>query len=196
VLTGELNDVGAYVRTNAGQSYRTGIELQGMFKFSEKLLWNVNATFSRNRIDRYTEVLEDYGADFSEFNVVENVFENTDIAFSPSVVAGSSFSFRPFQGADLTLLSKYVGKQYLDNTGNESRKIGAYFVNDLRLGYSWKPGIPKEVTFNFIINNIFDQAYESNGFTYGYLAGSAAYRENFYFPQAGRNFMAMIGIKF
>ena len=196
VLTGELNDVGAYVRTNAGQSYRMGIELQGMFKFSEKLLWNVNATFSKNRIDRYTEVLEDYGDDFSQFNVVENVFENTDIAFSPSVVAGSSFSFRPFRGADLTLLSKYVGKQYLDNTGNESRKIAAYFVNDLRLGYSWKPRVPKEVTFNFIINNIFGQAYESNGFTYGYLAGSAAYRENFYFPQAGRNFMAMIGIKF
>jgi iron complex outermembrane recepter protein len=196
VLTGELNDVGAYVRTNAGKSDRMGIELQGMFKFSEKLLWNANATFSRNRIVRYSELLEDYGADFSQFNVVENVFENTDIAFSPSVVAGSSLSFRPFKGADFTLLSKYVGKQYLDNTADESRKIASYFVNDLRLGYSWRPRVPKEVTFSFIINNIFDQAYESNGFTYGYLAGSVEYRENFYFPQAGRNFMAMVGIKF
>jgi len=196
VLTGELNDVGAYVRTNAGESYRMGIELQGMFKFSEKFLWNANATFSRNRIHRYTELVEDYGDDFSEFNIVENTFENTDMAFSPAVVAASSLSFRPFQGADFTLLSKYVGKQYLDNTSDESRKIAAYFLNDLRLSYSWKPRAPKEITFSFIVNNIFDEAYESNGFTYGYLAGSVAYRENFYFPQAGRNFMAMIGIKF
>jgi iron complex outermembrane receptor protein len=196
VLTGELNDVGAFVRTNAGKSYRMGIELQGMIKISDKLLWNANLTLSRNKIDEYTEILEDYGADFSEFRLVENNYHDTDIAFSPSVIAGSSLSILPFRHAEFTLLTKYVGKQYLDNTQNDARSIAAYLVNDLRLSYSWKPTFLKEVKFSFLINNILDEKYESNGFTYGYLAGPTEYRENFYYPQAGRNFMGMIAIKF
>jgi len=196
VVTGELNDVGAFVRTNAGKSYRMGVELQGMVKFSEKFSWNANATFSKNRIEEYTEVLEDYGADFNSSDLVRNTFKNTDIAFSPSVIAGSSLSFKPFEGTDITLLTKYVGKQYLDNTSDDDRRIDPYLVNDLRLSYSWKTSFLKEIHFSFLINNIFDKAYESNGFTYGYLAGPVVFRENFYYPQAGRNFMAMVGIKF
>lgn len=196
VLTGELNDVGAYVRTNAGESYRTGIELQGIMRLSDQLVWNANATFSRNRIAEYTEVLEDYGADFADFNLVRNTYTDTEIAFSPSVIAGSSLAWHPFAGAEVALLSKYVGKQYLDNTQNDARSIDPYFVNDLRLSYSWNPRFAKEVSLSFLINNLFDEEYESNGFTYGYLAGPTEFRENFYFPQAGRNFMAMLGIKF
>ncbi len=196
VLTGELNDVGAFVRTNAGKSYRTGIELQGMVKLANRLTWNANLTLSQNKIANYTEVLEDYGDDFSGYDLVERTYKDTDIAFSPSVVAGSSLSFLPFGDAEIALLTKYVGKQYLDNTGNDARSIPAYLVNDLRLSYSWKPAFLKEVNFSFLVNNILDEKYESNGFTYGYLAGSTEYRENFYFPQAGRNFMAMISVKF
>lgn len=196
VLTGELNDVGAYVRTNAGKSHRMGVELQGTLRLSDKLQWNANATFSRNRISEFTEVMEDYGADFDGFNIARTVFKDTEIAFSPSVIAASGLTFSPFANAGITLLTKYVGKQYLDNTGNEARRIDAYLVNDLRLSYRWKPAFLKEVHFSFLINNLFDEAYESNGFTYGYLAGPVEYRENFYFPQAGRNFMGMIGIRF
>ncbi|HEY9490103.1 MAG TPA: TonB-dependent receptor [Chryseosolibacter sp.] len=196
VLTGELNDVGAFVRTNAGKSYRMGIELQSMLRITDKFVWNANLTLSRNKIESYKEILEDYGADFSEFNLVETTFSDTDIAFSPSVIAGSSLSLKPFKNTDLTLLTKYVGKQYLDNTANDARSIDGYLVNDLRLSYSWKPSFLKEVSLSFLINNIFDEMYESNGFTYGYLAGATEYRENFYYPQAGRNFMAMIGVKF
>ena len=196
VLTGEVNDVGAYVRTNAGKSYRMGIELQGNLRISEKVAWSPNLTFSENRIDEYREVLEDYGDDFSELNVVERIFKDTEIAFSPSVIGASTITFAPFKGAELALLTKYVGKQYLDNTANDARSLDAYVVNDLRLSYSWKPSFLKEVSFSFLINNILDEAYQSNGYTYGYLAGSAEYRENFYYPQAGRNYMAMVGIKF
>ena len=196
VVTGELNDVGAFVRTNAGKSYRMGVELQGMVRISDHFLWNANLTLSRNRIEEYTEILEDYGADFSGFALVEHTFKDTDIAFSPGVIAGSSLSFLPFKNADISLLTKYVGKQYLDNTSNDDRSVSAYLINDLRLSYFWDPTFLKQVNFSFLVNNIFDQAYGSNGFTYGYLAGPTEYRENFYFPQAGRNFMAMISIKF
>jgi iron complex outermembrane receptor protein len=78
---------------------------------------------------------------------------------------------------------------------NDARSIDAYFVNDLRVSYSWKPQFVREIAFSFLLNNILDEMYESNGFTYGYLGGGQEFRENFYFPQAGRNFMAMITIK-
>jgi iron complex outermembrane recepter protein len=196
VVTGELNDVGAFVRTNAGKSYRMGVELQGMYRLSDSFLWNANLTLSRNKIEQYTEILEDYGSDFSGFALVEHNFENTDIAFSPGVIAGSSLSFLPFKNADISLLTKYVGKQYLDNTANDDRSVSAYLVNDLRLSYSWEPSFLRQVNVSFLVNNIFDDSYESNGFTYGYLAGPTEFRENFYFPQAGRNFMGMITVKF
>jgi iron complex outermembrane receptor protein len=195
ILTGELNDVGAFVRTNAGNSYRMGVELAGQLNISDKLQWNANMTVSRNKIKEYREILEDYGADFSGFALVENTFKDTDIAFSPALIAGSSLTYIPFKNTDITLLTKFVGKQYLDNTANDARSIGAYLVNDLRLNYRWGPGFVKQVTFSLLLNNIFDEAFESNGFTYGFLAGPAEYRENFYYPQAGRNFMAMISVK-
>ena len=93
-------------------------------------------------------------------------------------------------------MTKYVGRQYLDNTTSDARSLSAYLINDLRVSYTWRPTFVKEVNFSFLVNNILDEAYESNGYTYGYLAGDTEFRENFYYPQAGRNFMGMIGIKF
>lgn len=196
VLTGQLNDVGASVRTNVDRSYRTGIELEGQLRLGKHWTWRANATFSQNRIKEFTEVLYDYGADFDEYHVVENTYRNTDISFSPAVIAGSGLTYSPAEQLSLTWLAKYVGKQYLDNTSNENRVLDPYFVNDLRIEYRWEPAFVSAVTFSFMVNNIFDIAYESNGYTWGYLAGPVSYRENYYFPQAGRNFMGMISVRF
>ena len=195
VLTGELNDVGGTIRTNAGKSYRAGIELEGAFKLSRKIQVQANATLSQNMIKSYTEVLEDYGDNFDQFNIVKKVYRNTPISFSPSVIAGSQISYRPVPAAEIALLSKYVGKQYLDNTGNENRRLDAYFVNDVRLSYTWQPSFAKAIVFSFLVNNILNQKYESNGYTWGYLYGANSYRANYYYPQAGTNFMAMLSIK-
>lgn len=195
VLTGEINDVGASVRTNVDKSYRMGVEVDGLVKLSRKLTWNANLTLSRNKISDFTEVLYDYGANFDEYNVVENTYKNTDISYSPSVIAGSALSYSPFRNFEASLLSKFVGRQYMDNTSNESRQIDSYFINDLRFAYAWRPAFVREINFSLLVNNILDEAYESNGYTWGYLAGPTAYRENYYFPQAGTNWMAMISIK-
>jgi iron complex outermembrane recepter protein len=195
VLTGELNDVGAYIRTNAGNSYRMGIEIEAGTSLHKNVQWNANLTVSRNKIEKYTEVLEDYGDNFDEFNVIKTDYHNTDIAFSPNVIAGSQLRFTPLKGSEFTLLTKYVGKQFLDNTSNEARVIDSYVVNDLRLSYTWRPTFAREIVFSLLINNILDEVYESNGYTWGYLAGSATYRENYFFPQAGRNYLGMIAIK-
>jgi iron complex outermembrane recepter protein len=195
VLTGELNDVGASVRTNVDASYRMGVELEGAYRLSNKWQWSANMTLSRNKIKNFTEVLYDYGVNFDEYNVVVNPYSNTDISFSPDFIAGSTLSYFPVKGFEIAWLSKYVGKQYLDNTSNDDRSINPYFVNDIRLHYKWTPKFTSELNFSLLINNIFNEKYESNGYTWGYLGGGDTYRENYYYPQVGTNVMVMVGVR-
>lgn len=197
VLTGEVNDVGAGIRTNVPDSYRMGIELSGTMKLAKGLFWSANVALSQNRIQAFDEVIFDFGVAFDEFNEVRTTFEDTEIAFSPSVVAGSQLSFIPTAGIEVALLSKYVGEQFLDNTSNDNRRIDAFFVNDLRINYSFETNLIKEVSINLLVNNILNTEYESNGYTFGYFGGqSFEVRENYFYPQAGTNFLLSLGLSF
>jgi len=184
VVTGAVNDVGAAVRTNVDKSYRVGIELDGSVALNAKWSWSGNLALSRNKIEAFTEIIPDYG----NGTLVSNDFENTDIAFSPSVNAASIWQYRPLRGMELQLLTKYVGKQYLDNTSNEDKTLDPYLVNDLVLNY--RPVIQgiTNIEFKLIINNILDARYASNGYTYSYIFGELI-EENFYYPQAGRHLL-------
>src|SRR5690606_5660591 len=178
VLTGELNDVGAPIRANIRKSYRTGIELSGAINLSKKITWNGNVTWSVNRNQDY--------AIFDDDNNPAGR-KNTTIILSPSWVAGSQLTWVPFTGFNASLLSKYVGKQYLDNTENDAVALSDYFINDVRLSYQFKPKGIKALELSFLVNNLFDVEYSSNG--YGY-AGTP-----YFYPQAGINFLGMISVK-
>ncbi len=203
VLTGELNDVGSSLRENVDKSYRAGIELQLGVPVTDRLFWQVNGTFSRNKIDEFTEVIYDYGVAFDEFNIIENTYSNTDIAFSPGFIGASQLSWNFLQQVlgndsfELSLLSKYVGKQYLDNTSQDSRSLDAYFTNDIRFRYVIRDIFLEEVSLTFLANNVFEEAYSSNGYTFGYQGGpDYVVRENYYYPQALRNYLLTLAIKF
>jgi iron complex outermembrane receptor protein len=197
ILTGAVNDVGASVRANVPESYRAGIEFDGSIKISKELFWSANLTLSKNKIEDFTEVIYDYGAAFDEFNIIENNYKNTDIAFSPNIIAGSQLTLSPIRNVEISLLSKYVGDQYLDNTSNEKRSIDAYFVNDIRLNYSIYSEYLKEIRFSLLVNNISSKMYSSNGYTFGYQGGpDYVVRENYYYPQAPLNFLASVTLKF
>ncbi len=196
VVTGALNDVGAYLRTNVPVSWRTGLELEGDFRLTNTIRWQGNLTLSRNLIKEFTEVLYDYGDNFDQFSEVKNTYRKTDIAFSPNVVGGSQLTFRLPLNLELALLSKYVGKQYLDNTTNDKRVIDPYFVQDARITWTGRTKKLIEVSASLLAANVLDAQYSSNGYTYGYLGGATTYRQNYYYPQAGRNFMAMLSLRF
>ncbi|HYG18140.1 MAG TPA: TonB-dependent receptor, partial [Ohtaekwangia sp.] len=196
VLTGELNDVGASVRTNVDKSYRMGIELEWLLKFSDKFSWNANLSLSRNKISDFTEIIYDYGEDWEDYNEVRTTYTDTDISFSPGVVASSGLTWSPVKNLEATLLTKYVGRQYLDNTSNTDRSIDPYLVNDVRLSYVISPSFAKKLALSVIFNNILNEEYESNGYTWGYAGGGDQYRENYYYPQAGRNYIVMLSLAF
>jgi iron complex outermembrane recepter protein len=152
----------------------------------------VNATYSKNMIKKFTEYIDNW--DTWGQDSVPRV--NTDIAFSPSVIANGLVEYEVVKKLTIGWNTKYIGKQYMDNTSNENRAIDAYLVNDLRFNYVIKPKFVKEIAFSFMINNILNSMYVSNGWTYTYLTGGKYFTENYYFPQAGRNVMAGIKVKF
>ncbi|MCY7358989.1 MAG: TonB-dependent receptor [Rudanella sp.] len=192
VLSGQINDVGAYNRVNVGRSYRTGLELEAGFQIVKAVRWNVNATFSRNEIKGFTEYLDNFDTGNQE---VRN-YGRTDISFSPNQILGSQLTYILAKGLDISLLSKYVGKQYLDNTSNESRKLNPYFVNDIRLAYVWKPRFAEEIGLTLLLNNAFNELYESNGYTYAYVSEGKVAADNAYYPQAGRNVLVGLRVRF
>ncbi len=192
VLTGALNDVGSAIRTNVDDSYRRGIELYFAVQPFNKFKWQGNLTLSQNKIESYTDVVYDYT---TGFDVIETEFTDTDISFSPAVIAANQFIYEPVEGFEVAFNTKYVSDQYLDNTSSEDRKIEAYLVNDVRLSYKTSLKGFKELGINVLVNNVFNTEYSSNGYTYGYIFGDRI-QENFYYPQAGINFLAGLSLKF
>ncbi len=191
VLTGEVNDVGASVRTNVPDSYRMGVELVGYYQITPNLSWGANLTLSQNKIKEFTETVYDY-AFAGEESIIRNEFQDTDISFSPNIVGSSEITWKQ-GGFTAQLLSKYVGKQYLDNTNNEDRAIDSYFTNDFRLSYGFSTRNISRIEVNLLVNNIFNRRYSSNGYTWGYLFDGSLYQQNNYYPQAERNFL--VGLK-
>ncbi|WP_353958922.1 TonB-dependent receptor [Pedobacter aquatilis] len=192
VVTGKINDTGGNFRQNVDKSYRLGIELDGSYIINKFFALNANAAFSRNKIKNFTEFYDDY----DNGGQVVNNYELTDISYSPAAVLFGELVYKPIKGFAIALQSKYVSKQYLDNTQNNDRTINGYWVNNARLGYDFKFAGVKNINLGLLVNNLLDKKYESNGYTYGYLLGGSRTTENFYYPQAGTNFLLNLNVKF
>jgi iron complex outermembrane receptor protein len=182
VLTGELNDVGAPLRENIGDSYRLGLEIDANIRINDKFSIRPNVALSTNKnvdffIDR-DDVLQDLG--------------NTNIAFSPSLVAGNILSYTPCEAMNLSLLSKYVGEQYLSNTDTEASRLDSYFTTDFNVTYEIKMNrILKSIVISGLVNNILNEKYVSNGYTYldSWSTPGNTFEVQGFYPQAGTNFL-------
>ncbi len=186
VLTGELNDVGAPLRANVGDSYRLGLEMDASLDLSTKWRWEPNFALSSNRnVDFFFErdgQLRDLG--------------QTHIAYSPSLIIGNHLTYAPLEALQMSLLTKYVGKQFMGNIDSEASVLKAYSQTDLNIQYrldvgDWADGL----TLSALVNNLFDAHYESNGYFYTYdddftNPGAVTTIEGAgYYPQAGIHFL-------
>lgn len=192
VLTGEINDVGAPIMTNVKDSYRAGLEFMAGVKLTEKLKWDVNLTLSRNKIKNFSEFVDDW----DNGGQIENKLGTTDLAFSPDLVANSQISWIAAKGLKINLQSFSVGKQYIDNTSSNDRKLNGYLVNNLNFNYQVKQKFAKELNLHLMVNNLFDAKYESNAWVYSYVYEGQRWAMDGYFPQAGINIMAGLDVKF
>jgi iron complex outermembrane receptor protein len=192
ILTGKVNDVGAYARTNVPLSYRTGLELSLDARLTNRLRLKWNATFSKNIITRFTEYLDEYDADFEYIGQKERQHLKSSIAFSPSAIAFASLEWKAKEQLTFTLTTKYVSRQYLDNTGNRYRSLDPYLIQDLRTDYIFKLKKGPAANLFFQLQNLFAEAYEPNGWTYSYIYNGEEQTQNNYFPMARLNLMAGI----
>ena len=195
ILTGQINDVGAYNRANVAKSYRTGIELEAGYMLHKKLSVTGNVTLSMNKIKQFIEFVDSFDVNGEFVKQIEFIHKNTDIAFSPATIASLGLMYEPIKNLDITLQSKYVGKQYLDNTSHESKKLNAYYTSNLTVNYTIKTWGFREIKIGVLANNLFNYLYENNGYTWGYIAGGKRITENYYYPQAGRNFLVRLTLK-
>lgn len=191
VLVGNINDVGAYTRTNVPNSYRLGIELQGKADITKAVNITANVTFSKNKIKNFTELIDDY----DNGGTKNNFYQSTDISFSPAVIAGGSINIIPVKNATISFISKYVGRQYLDNSSDIKRSINPYYLQDVRMSYLVENKFFKTTHIIVQLNNVFNKKYEANGYTFSYVYGGQVSTENFYFPMAPFNFMVGINVK-
>jgi len=200
VLIGKLSDVGYPLMTNVDISYRRGIEITTAFKPTKWLKWEVNTTLSKNQIKDFAEYLDQYdnSNDWNPLPQQVNNLGDTPISFSPSLVGSSNLTLNILKNLNLSLISKFVGKQYFDNTGNKGRMLDSYFVSNIKIDYQLKIKGLKSTRIEFYVNNIFDLMYEANAWVYRarFANDGSEYREDGYFPQAGRNFMLKIGVDF
>jgi len=192
ILTGKINNVGATILTNVPESYREGIEIETGLTILENLKWYANITLSRNIIPVYTDFTDNWDTYLQE----SETLKNRTISFSPSVIGGSVLDYYIFKNFHLSLNSKYVGKQYIDNTQNSERMLKGYSVQNISVNYTVKSKIFKELTCRFAVNNLFGRKYETNAWVYKYIEEGSLHIMDGYFPQAGINYMFNIGLKF
>jgi len=178
VLTGAVDDVGNARRINVEDSYRLGTEISLTGEVYKNVYWNINTTLSRNKIAAFEEKISD----------ISIQHEDTDIAYSPSVVLGNALLYRPSSELEIELSTKYVGQQFLDNTSNDNRKLDAYTYTNLRASYDLDIPSIDGVKLTLQVLNLFDSKYSTNGYTFSYDAGEII-TENYLFPQAGIHFM-------
>jgi iron complex outermembrane receptor protein len=192
VLTGALNNVGAPIFTNSGESYRLGLEVDALIKLFDNLLIQPNVTLSQNKNRDFY---------FERDGVLTNL-GNTNIAFSPEIIGGGNITFLPIKDLQISVLGKYVGKQYMGNIDSENSTLSDYTVFDFNANYEWKINKDiKSIVFSALVNNILDRKYESNGYFYTYDdtwsgPGTTTIEGAGYYPQAGINFLLGATLKF
>ncbi|MBT8301504.1 MAG: TonB-dependent receptor [Maribacter sp.] len=186
VLTGELNDVGAPLRANVGNSFRFGLEVDANIALSDKFTLSPNVALSTNKNKDFV---------FQRDGIIQDL-GNTNIAYSPEIILGNRFTYMPFEPLQISLLSKYVGKQYMGNIDARGSVLDAYSQTDLNMQYVIEiNSFMKRITLSALVNNIFDQKFVSNGYFFTYddtwsvpdqtttIEGAG------YYPQAGINFL-------
>ena len=192
-LTGSLDDVGTPIRENIGKSSRLGIEIEVKASITENWLLQPNLTISKNTNKDF----------YFKRDGVLSYLGNTKLSYSPEVILGNILVYKPLDSFNVSLLTKFVGEQYMSNIESKKSQLESYFINDINISYQLKPNKTiKEMNLNLLINNIFDQKYVSNGYFYTYDDNWSSPNEVKtiegvgYYPQAGINFIVGLNLKF
>ena len=196
VPTGELSNVGYSIMTNVEKSYRAGAEIVAGFIPADFLSWDFSLTLSQNKIVDFVEHYTDYNTSDWSSEYKSRELGKVDIAYSPSVIGSSDIALKLIPSLKLHFISKYVGKQYFDNTMSSGRMIDPYLFNNVLVDFEPETKHLRGAEFQILVNNIFNAQYESNAYGGNWFEDGIEKSWSYYFPQAGINFMLKLGLKF
>lgn len=196
VLNGQINNVGAYNRVNAGTSFRRGLELELAWQVAPFLGLSGNLTLSQNKILSFTEYVDSNDVNFNFVKQVAVQHQNTSISFSPNSIAAVGVTLKPIKKLDVTFQGKHVGRQFLDNTSTIKRSIAAYQVMDMLINYTITGKRLKELVITGGVYNLFNASYSTNGYTYAAYVGETLNTYTNLAPAAPLNFLAGLKLKF
>lgn len=185
VLTGKVNDVFAYTRTNIPSSYRLGVEMSGKIRLTRKLSFMANATISENIALDYTEYTDDYDGGTQQITF----FERTPLAFSPRFQGSSTIHWQVNPKISFSLFSKYCGRQFLDNTGDKAKSLDSWIVHDYRIDLKLREHKKYMIELFAQINNVLSERYAPSGYTYTYIFGNTINKDNYFYPMSTINFL-------
>jgi iron complex outermembrane receptor protein len=196
VLTGQINDVGGYTRTNVDQSYRAGLEIELQYAVSSKIRLQSASSLSQNKIINFVEYVDVYLDEAPYYTQIQINHGTTDLAFSPNFIQTLGLQYAPVKSLQLALQTKYVSRQFLDNTSDLNRSIDPFTFTNFILNWKVKQQFAENFELGLLVNNIFSAQYANNGYTFSYQYGGQTTTENFYYPQAGRHFLLKMSMAF
>ncbi|MGE4568385.1 MAG: TonB-dependent receptor [Bacteroidales bacterium] len=191
ILNGRINEIGEPLTTNIPKSFRTGMEWVADYRISSWLTWQGQLTLSLNRIENFTEYVDNYDTEQQDAHELGE----TTIAFSPGVVGSTSLRATRKQFSAEWRFS-HVGRQYLDNTRSADRSLKAYSLHELWVGYTFHPKWIKALECGVRISNLLNHKYENKGWVYSYIYEGQRQKDDGYFAQAGRHFMGRVALSF
>lgn len=164
VTTGRFTPSGYLIKENVRRSYRRGVELAAACQPAGWFRLDANATFSTNKI------------------VIDGGLK--PLALSPSAIASAVATFTIAKRLELATTVKYVGRQYIDNTGSEAKTLPHYTVVSQSASFSFN----KNVKISIFVDNLLNKMYVADAWAYGDDVG--------YYPQAPRSGMFRLSLAF
>jgi len=191
VLTGQRDINGYEIRRNIGESYRVGIEFDSNIKLTNKLNIETNLSLSENKNKDF----------YSTFDGELKNYGNTDLAYSPNLIANNILNFNPNKKVLISLRSKFVGEQFFAQTNSPISKLESFFINDLNFIHDIAiPNISDDIKFKVLVNNLFNYKYSAYGGYYSYDLQEddqiKTYEGTYYYPQSGINILVGLDVKF
>lgn len=181
----ELDDDWCNIRGNAEKTVHRGLEFSGKTLLPYNFILSGSVSYNDNYFEK-----------FNPFTSIGDYdYDGNKIAGFPDILANAKLSYK-IQPLLISTQIQHVGEQYLDNTENEDRTIDPFQVVNAFVIYKLTKLFGKsDIELNFRVNNLLDKEYETAGY-YDPWGGPDWSGANYYFPAAGRNFVAGVRVGF
>lgn len=181
--TGELSAIGLPLRRNVDRSYRRGLELDLAWQAMPSLRLRTNANVSTNRIEEWTQFYDDGSA---------IAYHDVEPLLTPNVIVSQRADWTPHARLAVSGVGRWVGESYLDNTNRAELVTPSFFVLDGSVSYEVTEWARVTLQVNNALNN--DRIYPS-GYSYLYIDNGAVAGIPYYYPQATRNAVLLLDLK-